>query len=196
VVRFDQYGHWLREGRPIVIAERRDAAQLLGCRGEPEVCRFQPLACGGEAADGFARRTDHFVERNGAIVCGNLRFRTGPVNAHAGRYAEAFDAHFPRLVVKAHGALCVRSPRKLDERQRQVTKHERAVGLAGSCGDVRPIDENIEQFAGREAALSRGGVQAGPSGWRRDKDKGLQVRTGWGDNNLETHASGRSSIES
>ena len=86
--------------------------------------------------------------------------------------------------------------RQLDEGERQVAQHERAVPLADAGGHVGAVDEDVEQLvhvaAGRAGApgaglrWATGGVGRCRGGGARDGD--LEARRSGGDDDFEAHS--------
>ena len=165
-----------------------DTPELLADRQELEARRRQMRAralLGQEPLHGVAHRGNDLVEGHDAIMDGDERIGAGAVDAQAGARAEALDADLPGLVIEAHGGLAARAARQVDDGERQVAQDEGAVRLADARGDVRAVDEDVEQLADRAAAFVAREVQgSGPVG----RGGGEGLRLGGGDDYLEAHS--------
>ena len=114
--------------------------------------------------------------------------RAGAVHAETRRAPEALDTKLPWLVVEADGRLSAGTASEINDRDREVSQHEGTVRLADARGDVRPVDEYVEDLAGVTALAARGGLTLRTD--RRRRRRTLGARGVRGDDNLEAHSAG------
>ena len=133
-------------------ARTRRTSASSSARGEPDAWR----------ATRRVERIDdaraHLLEHDRTVVDEHGRLGAAAVDAERRGVREALDAELPRVLVEAHDALAAGDPDEVGERPREIAQHARRVTLRDARGDVRAVNEEVEDLVRAHA----GSPEAGP----------------------------------
>ena len=116
----------------------------------------------GVAGNGRVESVDdaraHLLEDDRAIVDEDRGLVATAVDAERRRIREALDTELPGVLVEAHDALAAGDADEVSEGPREIAKDARRVPLRDARGDVRSVDEEVEDLVWPHASPAGGGT--------------------------------------
>jgi len=88
----------------------------------------------------------HLFEDDRAVVDEDLGLGAAAIDAERRTQASALDAELPGVIVEANDALAAHGPGELAQGACEIPEHARGVTLRDARGDVRSLDEEVEDL--------------------------------------------------